>query len=223
LTGEIVVWLDADINNFGPHFVTRLAAPLLMDSTVGLVKAYYERPAEIDLEIDSVHYVAGDGHMTEFLARPLLNILFPELGGFFNPLAGEYAGRMDLFRRIPFSSGWSVDVGTLIDSFEAIGLDGMVQVDLGPRIAGNRRLDELGPRAYATARTILDRAQERKRIKLAPNASSHPLLIPHGTSVDLMRFEDVERPPIDIIPPYLDALRADAGVREIPSEIARIS
>jgi glucosyl-3-phosphoglycerate synthase len=211
LSGDIVVWLNADIRNFAPHFVTRLVAPLLVDPTVGFVKGYYERPTEIDVEIDDVLYIAGDGHMTELLARPLLTMLFPELGGFFEPLAGEYAGRMDLFRRIPFFSGWSVDVATLIDVFEEIGLDGMAQVDLGPRVAGNRTLEDLGPRAYTTARTILARAQERKRIKLSPNASSHPLLVPHGGTVDPLRIDDVERPPIDIVPPYIEALRNGAG------------
>ena len=33
----IVVWLDADVRNFGPHFVTRLVDPLLTDPRVGFV------------------------------------------------------------------------------------------------------------------------------------------------------------------------------------------
>lgn len=211
LSGDLVVWIDADIRNFESSVVTRLVAPLLTDPTVRFVKGYHEQPIEIDVEIDSVLYFAGGGRVTELLARPLLNIFFPELGGFFQPLAGSYAGRADVLRRIPFLSGCSVDIATLIDLLDVVGLDGMAQAGLGPRIDGDRSLDELGPRAHAIARTILRRAEERKRIKLAPTASMHPLLVPHGAGVDPMRIDEVERPPIDVVPPYLEALRADAG------------
>ena len=33
--GDILCWLDADVRNFGVHFVTRLLQPILTDPTVG--------------------------------------------------------------------------------------------------------------------------------------------------------------------------------------------
>src|SRR5215467_8958870 len=42
--GDVICWLDADVRNFGPHFVTRLVAPLLTDASIGFVKGYYRRP-----------------------------------------------------------------------------------------------------------------------------------------------------------------------------------
>ncbi len=42
--GDLVCWVDADVRNFRPHFVTGLVAPLLRDTEVGLVKGYYRRP-----------------------------------------------------------------------------------------------------------------------------------------------------------------------------------
>src|SRR5262245_43840836 len=42
--GDLVCWLDADIWNFGSHFVTRLLEPLLHEPGTGFVKGYYRRP-----------------------------------------------------------------------------------------------------------------------------------------------------------------------------------
>ena len=42
--GDLVVFVDADVTNFGPHFVTGLLGPLLVDDGVRLVKAHYRRP-----------------------------------------------------------------------------------------------------------------------------------------------------------------------------------
>jgi len=207
LPGDIIVWIDADIRNFQPHFITRLVAPLLMDPGVDFVKGFYERP----IEIGGVLHGSGGGRVTELLARPLLDMFFPELGGFVQPLAGEYAGRADALRRVPFFSGYSVEVGLLIDLLDAIGLDGMAQIDLGTRIHRNRPLEELTPMAYAIGRTILRRAEERGRIKSAIDYPTHPLLVrDRAGRLEALFIDEVERPPIALVPPYLEAL-ADAG------------
>lgn len=205
LSGDIVVSVPGDIRNFDSHFVTGLVTPLLMDPGVSFVKGFYTRP----IEIAGVMHPAGGGRVTELLARPLLNLLFPELGGFRQPLAGEFAARRHALRSIPLFTGDSFEAAMLIDMFEAVGLDGMAQIDLGRRVHRNRPIDELGPRAFAIARTILIRAQERKRIKVAPNVRIHPLL---STDVDGQadagRAAEVERPPLEHAPSYLEALRA---------------
>ena len=205
LSGDIVVGVDADIRNFESRFVTRLVAPLLMDPTVGFVKGFYQRP----IEIDGVLHPAGGGRVTELLARPLLNLLFPELGGFLQPLAGEFAARTHLLHSVPLFTGYSFETALLIDMLEVVGLDGMAQVDLEQRVHRNRTIDELGPRALAIARTILGRAQERRRIKVAPNVRVHPLLIADQNGrAGATRVDEVERPPMQHAPSYLEALRA---------------
>ncbi len=83
-SGDIVCWVDADIRNFGPQFVTGLVGPLLTDPDLAFVKGYYRRPLHGE--------PTGGGRVTELLARPLLSVLFPELAGFVQPLSGEYAG-----------------------------------------------------------------------------------------------------------------------------------
>jgi glucosyl-3-phosphoglycerate synthase len=209
LSGDIIVWIDADIRHFEPHFVTRLVAPLLLDPGLDFVKAYYERP----LEIEGRLYASGGGRVTDLLARPMLNCLFPELAAFLQPLAGEYAGRADVLRKVPFLSGYSVEVGLLVDLLDVIGLEGMAQVDLGRRIHRNRPLEELVPMAFTIAGTILRRAEERGRISSHVDFPFHPLLArTREGRLDLRWNEEVERPPIEFTPPYRDALRAAKAV-----------
>ncbi len=43
--GDIVVWCDADITNFGARFVIGLLGPLLTEPAVGFTKGFYDRPS----------------------------------------------------------------------------------------------------------------------------------------------------------------------------------
>jgi glucosyl-3-phosphoglycerate synthase len=150
-TGDIVVWCDADVTNFAPHFVTGLLGPLLTDRDVAYVKGFYRRPLS----------AAGDGggRVTELVARPLMSMFFPELTSFMQPLSGEYAGRRWLFEQVPFVAGYGVEVGLLIDIAAGWGIDVMAQVDLGTRLHRNRTLKELGPQAMTIMQVILRRAR----------------------------------------------------------------
>lgn len=151
-TGDLVVWVDADISDFDPAFVVGLLGPLLTEPAVQFVKGHYHRP-----EADGV----GGGRVTELSARPLLSQYFPELAEVAQPLAGEYAGRRSLLETLPFVVGYGVDVALLIDALRAVGVEGLAQVDLGVRHHRNRTLDELGPQALAVSQAILDRAGVR--------------------------------------------------------------
>jgi glucosyl-3-phosphoglycerate synthase len=191
LTGDIICWIDADITNFEPHFVTRLLAPLLVDPTCMFVKAFYRRP----IAHGDVMLPTGGGRVTELLARPLLNALFPELGGVIQPLAGEYAGRRDVLMQLPFFTGYSVEAGLLIDLLDLAGLDAIAQVDLGVRAHRNRPLDELSPMAYAIAQTILRRAEEWGRLEVAHDHPLPPLIMPTLDGAALHDIQELERPP----------------------------
>jgi glucosyl-3-phosphoglycerate synthase len=153
--GDIVVWCDADIADFGSRFVVGLVGPLLTDPQVSFVKGYYERPVAGD------GHGAGGGRTTELMARPVLATLFPHLSTVVQPLSGEFGGRRSLLERLPFVRGYGVDIGLLIDVAEEVGPAGIVQVDLGTRVHRNRTLDELGPQALTVLQTALDRAGVR--------------------------------------------------------------
>jgi glucosyl-3-phosphoglycerate synthase len=150
--GDIVVWCDADITDFGSRFIVGLIGPLLTDPSVSFVKGYYERPSSGNI---------GGGRTTELMARPVLATLFPHLSTIVQPLSGEFGGRRTLLERLPFVRGYGVDIGLLIDAAEAVGPAGIVQVDLGTRVHRNRTLDDLGPQALTVLQTALDRAGVR--------------------------------------------------------------
>lgn len=205
LSGDLVCWVDADIRNFEPHFVSRLVAPLITMPEISFVKAFYRRPLDRNGRI----YEAEGGRVTELLARPLLNALFPELAGFLQPLSGEYAGRREALARVPFFSGYSVEVGLLVDLLEHVGLDRLAQVDLEERVHRNRPLAELAPMAYAIGRTILRRAEEWGRVKAGIDYPTNPLFVPDADEgLRAVAVHEIERPPMELTPSYLRAVRS---------------
>lgn len=203
LSGDIVVFIDADIRNFETHFVTRLIAPLLLDDDLAFVKAFYNRPiAHGDSLMPS-----GGGRVTELLARPLLNTFFPELSGLVQPLSGEYAGRRSVLMQLPFFTGYSVEVGLLIDLLKYVGLDAIAQVDLTERVHRNRPLNELGPMAHAISKTILQRAEEWGRVKTSFDHASVPLMLPLDGDMVTREVRELERPPHAVLLPTEPARR----------------
>ena len=155
--GDLVVYLDADVSNFGPHFVSGLLGPLLADPEVALVKAFYARP---------LGGIPGEGgRVTELTARPLLSVLFPHLASIVQPLAGECAGRREVLEQVPFVHGYGVELGLLVDVSELVGTGALAQVDLGTRVHRNRPLAELS--AQATA--VLCAALQRAGLDVAPD------------------------------------------------------
>ena len=188
--GDVLCWVDADIRNFGPHFVTDLVAPLLTTEDVGMTKAFYRRP---------LHGApSGGGRVTELVARPALSYLFPQLTTFVQPLAGEYAGRRDVFEVVPFVEGWGVEIGLLIDVVARFGPGVIAQVDLGVREHRNRPLADLGPQALAVLATVLRRAGVERADALRTELVRYDDdLQPERVAVEVR-----ERPPMLTVPAY---------------------
>lgn len=139
-SGDILVFVDSDLSDFSSSFVTGLLGPLLGDPDVQFVKATYDRP----LQRGELMLPAGGGRVTELLARPLLALHWPALAGFVQPLGGEYAARRGLLEALPFPCGYGVEFGLLVDTYAAVGLDAMAQVDLARRKHRNADLHKLG-------------------------------------------------------------------------------
>lgn len=188
--GDLLCWLDADIRNFGPHFVVGLLGPLLTDPSVGFVKGCYERPLHDDPR--------GGGRVTELVARPLLSHLFPHLAHVVQPLAGEYAGRRDVLDAVPFAQGWGVELGLLVDVAALIGTSALAQVDLGVREHRNRPLEELGPQGLA----ILVTALRRARMERTGPAVEDLVRFLDPRTAERVPVELGERPPMREIPAY---------------------
>jgi glucosyl-3-phosphoglycerate synthase len=127
--GDLLVFVDADLTHWGPHFVTGLLGPLLDDPRVLLVKGYYERL----YRGDDGSVSADGGRVTELVARPLLSLWWPELTGVVQPLAGEWAARRELMESLPIPVGYGIELAVLLDTARNHGLDAVAQVDLGRR------------------------------------------------------------------------------------------
>jgi glucosyl-3-phosphoglycerate synthase len=185
LDGELICFLDADVPEFSSHYPVGLIGPLLELEEVNFVKAYYRRP----FHQDGVEIEDGGGRVTQLMARPALAILYPELAGVRQPLAGEVAARRSLLERIPFATGYGVEIAMLLDVLEQVGLDGMAQVDLDVRRNRHQPLLALSPMAYAVL-TVLAQRLERDGRLLELDAS--PLLL-DGRELDV---PITERPPM---------------------------
>lgn len=147
--GDVVVFIDADLESAAPGMVTALSEPFV-DPHVQLVKARYARSLN--------GKPTGGGRVTELTAKPLLRQFFPELAHIDQPLGGEYALRRVAAMELPFVEGYGVEAGLLIDVAKRYGPYALAEVDLGTRTHRNRPLEELAPMADVVARTILSRA-----------------------------------------------------------------
>ena len=148
-----MVFIDSDLLDPDPLFVPKLVGPFLDDDGIQLVRGYYRRPLRVGDAEDST----GGGRVTELVARPLLAALRPELSGVLQPLGGEYAGTRELLTSIPFAPGYGVEIGILLDTYDAYGIDAIAQVNLGVRTHRNRPLHELGPMSRQIIATLLNR------------------------------------------------------------------
>lgn len=191
--GDIVVFVDADLRSFGTHYVSGLLGPLLVDTGIQFVKATYERPY---VGADGTVQPGGGGRVTELVARPLLNLFWPELAGFAQPLGGEYAARRDVLERVPFVTEYGVEFGLLVDLLGLVGLDAMAQVDLGRRTHRHQSTAALGRMAGQIMLTAWSRLERQGRV-VASGRPAHTLLqfAPDGQA-DLVDVAVAERPPL---------------------------
>lgn len=202
--GDIVVFVDGDLRDFPVEYVTGLLGPLLADDSVAYVKGFYHRPL---VGPDGVQ-PDGGGRVTELVARPLLNMHWPSLAGFVQPLAGEYAGRRSVLEQIPFMAHYGVEIGHLIDLHELVGLDALAQVDLGRRKHRHQSIHDLGVMAGQIMLTVNDRLERYGRMIPADDPSTTLAQFRRGSGSDGVDREVVlNRLSLDFRPP-LRSLRS---------------
>ena len=136
--------------------------PLLVEPRLQYVKGYYQRP----IVEGGVLKEGGGGRVTELVARPLINLFFPELSGFIQPLAGEYAGPALAARADPV-------------------LHGLCRRDRPPhrrrgagrarrprpgrprrRVHRNQELEGLSRMSFVILQAVMKRLEERRRARL---------------------------------------------------------
>jgi glucosyl-3-phosphoglycerate synthase len=215
--GDIVVWCDTDVRNWHPRMAYGTLGPLLVEPRIQYVKGYYQRP----IVEGGVLREGGGGRVTELVARPLINLFYPDLSGFIQPLAGEYAGRRSLLESIPFFTGYAVEIGHLIDIAERAGLEGLGQVDLERRIHRNQELEGLSRMSFVIIQAIMKRLEERRRARLFAEMGSTMKLPRSGADrlgLEIIELADRERPPMIRIPEYVERRAAHAEQRAAHAE-----
>ena len=101
-SGDIILFADADIDNYDKNFVYKMIAPILKNRS-DFIKSTFNRQG---------------GRVTNLVAKPLLELAFPELCNFSQPLSGIIAGKKEYFNMIVFEKDYGVDIGILIDLYK---------------------------------------------------------------------------------------------------------
>ncbi len=185
--GDLIIWCDADIRNFGVQFIIGLVGPLICHADITFVKGYYERTLD--------GRPGAGGRVTELVARPLFSLFRPELSEFIQPLGGEYGGRRSTLEQLPFTHGYGVETGLLCDLPDVVDMSTVAQVDLGTRVHRNRDLDGLGIQAQQVMATLLHRVVPKE----VPAQTT--LSRPNKPDVSI----DVQScPPMNTVPEYLN-------------------
>ncbi len=159
--GELVVFLDADSADFQAHFVTGLLGPLVCEQATQFVKGSYDRP----FTAGGVEVPEGGGRVSRLTARPLLSAFYPELAALRQPLAGEVASTREVLDRIPFATGYGVEMAMLLDVRELVGAQAVAQVDLGQRRNAHQPLAALEPMADTVLAVVCERLRRDGRLR----------------------------------------------------------
>lgn len=194
-SGEIVCFVDADLREFDSRFVSGILGPLLTEPSVQMVKAMYDRPLG-----EAPSGARQGGRVTELVARPLLNLHWPQLAGVVQPLGGEYAARRSLLERLPFPVGYGVELGLLIDTLHLAGLDALAQVDVGVRKHRHQDGQALGRMAAAIMRTAQGRLPGP--VPIRPGITQFSRTETGGFAPQTHHIHAEERPPMATIPEY---------------------
>lgn len=138
---ELIIFLDADINPYPEETITHLAEPLLLNEA-DFVKGAFARNA---------------GRVTELVAKPLLNIFFPGIAHFSQPLSGMIAGRKNFFNRIDFFNDYGVDIGILLDMY--LMQARIKEVNIGYIENKSKPWEALGKMSSEVSKAIIVKAQ----------------------------------------------------------------
>ncbi|NLA36096.1 MAG: glucosyl-3-phosphoglycerate synthase [Actinobacteria bacterium] len=176
-SGDLVVWVDADVRTVDLTWVAHLVLPMLQNPGVALVKATYCRPQD----------EGGGGRTTELVIRPLVSLLAPELAWVAQPLSGEVAVRRSMVETVPFVQGWGVEIAMILDIAERFGAAAIAQADLGERRHRHHDLMDLRLQATEVMATLLRR-------RGVPLAEADPALVLADGSRTPLNLD--ERPPV---------------------------
>ncbi len=98
-TGNIITFIDGDLGIYTHDIINLMVSPIIEG------KAEFTKSA----------FIREGGRVTELVAKPLLELLFPNIKNFEQPLSGIIAGTKEAFDKIVFEKDYGVDIGILLD------------------------------------------------------------------------------------------------------------
>ena len=173
LSADFLLLFDADIVNVSPDHFHLLAEALRGEDSPILVKAAFTRIDHAGSPVE-----LGGGRVTEFVARPLLRLIDPNLASLGQPLGGQVVVNRQVLARASICTGYGFEVSLLMDIFRDYGRRSLVEVSIGliqNRSKTDRRLLTV---ADDVAGALADRIAGRHISHLA----YRPPLVP-GTTV----------------------------------------
>ncbi|NML22650.1 HAD-IB family phosphatase [Pseudoflavitalea sp. G-6-1-2] len=142
-TQDLIVFLDGDIDPYPEETITHLTEPLVLNEA-DFVKGSFARNA---------------GRVTELVAKPLLNIFYPGLSHFSQPLSGMIAGKKSFFSKIDFFNDYGVDIGILIDMY--LMKARIREINIGYIENKSKPWQALGKMSKEVSRAIITKAQRQ--------------------------------------------------------------
>lgn len=212
-SGDIIIYIDADIKNIHHRFAYALVGPLLLYDNIKYVKAFYERPIAGQKKTRPT----GGGRVTELVVRPFFSLFFPEMAQIIQPLSGEYAGYREVFEQIPFPIGYGVETSMLLDIYKKWGLDVIAQVDLEKRVHRNQETKALGRMSFAIINTFMDRLENLGVLKTKKKMLTDMIqykIVNNEYRPDIFDIKRLERPPIIEIPEYRKKFNIDQSMKK---------
>ena len=161
--GDIVVWADTDVRNWHHRMVYGTLGPLLVEPRLQYVKGYYQRP----IVEGGVLKEGGGGRVTELVARPLINLFFPELSGLIQPLAGRVRGPALAARADPVLHGVrGGDRAPHRRAREGGARAGSARWTSSGGVHRNQELEGLSRMSFVILQAVMKRLEERRRVRL---------------------------------------------------------
>jgi len=136
---EVILFIDADLENITPQKIMKIVTPVLED--------------EVDLSRGT--FKLARGRVTEIAVKPMMRILFPDLY-FEQPISGQICGKKSFLKSVDWDNQWGVDIGILLDAIS----DGqrIVEVDIGKLEHKSRSNSEKAEMAQQVLETMIKKA-----------------------------------------------------------------
>ena len=192
-SSDVIAFIDADLTEWGTHFVTGVVGPLLADPSVMLSRGFYDRILDANGEI-----TLEGGRVTELVARPWLTLFRPPLAAMVQPLAGEWAIRRLAMEQMHIPMGYGIELSTLLDVHDGWGPTAVAQVDLGQRAHRHQNIHDLSAMATEILSTAERRRDRTAGLDIGPGVSEFVDLVHLTHQREWVRRSVVvaERPPM---------------------------